>query len=80
MQAMLAWGGYYRSDIDGVYGPGTEFAVRAYQVRVGLVVSGRFDVETLAALGMLPGAVRAVPPALLRPRSERIYKGEWVPQ
>ena len=81
-QTMLARRGYYRSDIDGVYGPGTEFAVRAYQARVGLVVSGRFDVETLAALGMLPGAhwLGQSHPRSLRPRSERIYKGEWVPQ
>ena len=81
-QTMLARRGYYRSDIDGVYGPGTEFAVRAYQARVGLVVSGRFDVETLAALGMLPGAhwLGQSHPRSLRPRSERIYKGEWIPE
>jgi len=35
-QTLLARRGYYRSAIDGVYGPGMEFAVRAYQSRFGI--------------------------------------------
>lgn len=54
-QALLSRQGYYRSGIDGVYGPGTQFAVRAYQSRLGLIPSGRLDMETLASLGLLPG-------------------------
>ena len=53
-QALLARRGYYRSGVDGLYGPGTEFALRAYQARFGLVPSGRLDVETLASFGLLP--------------------------
>ena len=81
-QTMLARRGYYRSDIDGVYGPGTEFALRAYQARVGLAVTGRLDLETLAAMGMLPGMHRLGPPPRLFPRQrpEPVYKGEWVPE
>lgn len=83
-QSLLARRGYYRSGIDGVYGPGTEFAVRAYQSRFGIEPSGRLDMETLAALGLLPGqqapGVTAPSSRALRPRpsfigpgGERIY-------
>nr|MDQ2659646.1 peptidoglycan-binding protein [Verrucomicrobiota bacterium] len=54
-QSVLARQGYYRSEIDGLYGPGMVFALRAYQARFGLDVSGRLDRETLAVLGLLPG-------------------------
>jgi peptidoglycan hydrolase-like protein with peptidoglycan-binding domain len=81
-QIMLARRGYYRSDIDGVYGPGTEFALRAYQGRVGLAVTGRLDLETLAAMGMLSGTHMLRPPhwRLPRRRPEPVYQGEWVPE
>lgn len=81
-QALLARQGYYRSGIDGLFGPGTEFALRAYQSRAGLEPSGRPDMETLASLGLLPG--QRTPgldrsrriwrrPAIMDPRGERIY-------
>ena len=35
-----------------------EFALRAYQSRTGLRVTGRLDLETLAALQLLPGVRR----------------------
>ena len=54
-QTLLARSGYYRSAIDGVYGPGMAFAVRAFQSRFALAPNGRLDMETLAALGLLPG-------------------------
>ena len=79
---MLARLGYYRSDIDGVYGPETQFALRAYQARIGLVTTGRLDPETLAALGMLPGRHRLGPPSRRFPwqRPEPRYQDEWVPE
>ena len=58
-QIFLARRGYYRSEIDGLYGPGTEFALRAFQSRSGLPLTGRFDGPTLGALGLMPG--RRVP-------------------
>jgi peptidoglycan hydrolase-like protein with peptidoglycan-binding domain len=63
-QSLLAGRGYYRSGIDGVYGPGMQFALRAFQQRIGLAATGRLDMETLAALGLLPGqhAPRFGPP------------------
>lgn len=82
-QARLARSGYYRSGVDGVFGPGTEFALRAYQSRVGLMPSGRFDMETLTSLGLLPRQrpgygprrriIRRPPRVILGPGGEPIY-------
>lgn len=85
-QSLLARGGYYRSEIDGVYGPGTAFALRAYQSRYGMEPSGRLDMETLASLGLLPGqrepGVTAAPrrrvERLRRPRIEIAPNGEPI--
>jgi peptidoglycan hydrolase-like protein with peptidoglycan-binding domain len=80
-QMVLTRRGYYRSEIDGIYGPGTEFALRAFQSSRRLPPSGRFDIRTLGALGLMPGRnvprpVRPVPPrAFPRP----VYRGEWIP-
>jgi len=83
-QARLARQGLYRDEIDGVYGAGTAFALRAFQARFGIVQSGRLDTETLALLGLLPG--QRAPgltaprrhgfrraPSVFVPRGERIY-------
>jgi len=53
-QMILRRLGYYREAIDGLYGPAMNFALRNYQTRFGLEPSGRFDVETLASLSLLP--------------------------
>src|SRR2546428_426651 len=52
-QRVLARRGLYRGEIDGLTGPNFEFSLRAYQSRVGLPVTGRLDLETLAALQLL---------------------------
>lgn len=79
-QTLLARYGYYRSGIDGDFGPGTAAALRGFQARAGLAPSGRLNMETLAALGLLPGQ-RA--PGYSAPRRRLIgrpvYRGEWVP-
>jgi len=82
-QSLLARQGYYRSGIDGIFGPGMEFALRAYQTRFGIEPSGRLDMETLAVLGLLPGqrgpGITAPRRSFLRrpgifaPRGERVY-------
>jgi peptidoglycan hydrolase-like protein with peptidoglycan-binding domain len=54
-QIVLARYGLYREQIDGIYGPAMEFSLRAYQARTRLPVTGRLDLETLAALRLLPG-------------------------
>ena len=53
-QMVLLRLGYYRDAIDGLYGPAMNSALRNYQARFGLEPSGRFDVETLASLSLLP--------------------------
>jgi peptidoglycan hydrolase-like protein with peptidoglycan-binding domain len=81
-QTLLARRGFYRSGIDGVYGPGMDFAVRAYQTRVGLPPTGRLDLETLASLGLLPGQRRPgfgpPPRRMFPPRSQIGPGGERV--
>jgi peptidoglycan hydrolase-like protein with peptidoglycan-binding domain len=83
-QRALAQRGIYQHEIDGVYGPILEFSLRAYQSRVGLAVTGRLDLETLAALELLPGADTPVyiprRPWRVRPGLEPPVRGEWIHQ
>ena len=77
-QDILMERGYYRGSIDGAYGPATEFALRAYQAQANLQPTGVFDMDTLAAMQLLPS--QHVPRHLL-PR--RVYpqppvRGEWI--
>jgi peptidoglycan hydrolase-like protein with peptidoglycan-binding domain len=61
-QIILMRQGYYRDEIDGIYGPAMNFALRNYQARFGLRPTGRLDVETLAALSLLPEQQRTTGP------------------
>lgn len=51
-QYQLMSRGYYRGRVDGRYGSRTAFAVRAFQLSVGLPPTGRLDIETVKALGL----------------------------
>ena len=75
-EAILSQRGLYRGDIDGVFGPNLEFSLRAYQSRVGIPITGRLDLQTLAALELLPGAnaSRRIP----RPEDLPPVRGEWI--
>jgi peptidoglycan hydrolase-like protein with peptidoglycan-binding domain len=81
-QKLLARRGLFQREIDGAYGPDLAFSLRAYQSRVGLTPTGRFDLETLAALELLPGA--RVPVFTPRrgfrgePIEEPPVRGEWI--
>jgi len=79
-QNALARRGLYRGAIDGVYGPNMEFSLRAYQSRVGIHVTGRLDLETLAALELLPGAHAPVYVPRRRVGPGPPIHGEWVPE
>src|SRR5256885_16650316 len=82
-QIALARRGLYHEEVNGLYGPAMEFSLRAYQARTGLPVTGRLDLETLAALQLLPGARAPVfHPARkhVRPRPEEPIRGEWIPE
>ena len=79
-QIALARRGLYHDKVNGVFGPAMEFSLRAYQSRTRLPVSGRLDLETLAALRLLPGPRR---PALHPPRYGRPHPpvlDEWAPE
>lgn len=52
IQIKLKSWGYYTGTVDGVYGSGTERAVRAFQQKNGLTVDGKAGTQTLAAMGL----------------------------
>ena len=79
-QSILAERGLYRGPINGMVGPDFEFSLRAYQARVRLPVTGRLDLDTLAALELLPGSHRPGYVPRRRPFSEAPVRGEWVPE
>jgi peptidoglycan hydrolase-like protein with peptidoglycan-binding domain len=82
-QIALARHDLYHGEIDGIYGPAMEFSLRAYQARIGLPITGRFNLETLAALKLLPGAHTPVftpRRPVVRPHPEwgPPVRGEWI--
>jgi peptidoglycan hydrolase-like protein with peptidoglycan-binding domain len=80
-QTLLTRFGYYRSGIDGEFGPGTAAAARAFQSQMGLVPDGRLNMETLGALGLLPGQhARAFSVPRRRNWPRPVYRGQWVPE
>ena len=82
-QEVLSHRDLYHGNIDGIFGPGTEFSLRAYQARTRLPVTGRLDLETLAALDLLPGRHRPIfspRHRMVRPFPGGPVRGEWVPE
>jgi len=53
-QIALARRGLYHEEVNGVYGPAMEGSLRAYQARAKLPITGQLDLQTLAALRLLP--------------------------
>lgn len=81
-QIALARRGLYHQEINGVFDPAMEFSLRAYQARTRLHVTGRLDLETLAALRLLPGPrERFYDPSRgrMHPPPGPPVRGEWVP-
>jgi Putative peptidoglycan binding domain len=54
VQGRLQQQGIYHGSVDGVWGPGTESAVRGYQQQHNLNATGRLDANTLTALNLGP--------------------------
>jgi putative peptidoglycan binding protein len=55
-QERLARQGYYRGEIDGVFGPATRRAIMRYQSDNGLRVTGYLTMDTRQSLGLRQGA------------------------
>ena len=53
-QKLKRWG-YYSGSADGIYGSGTESAVKRFQKKNGLGVDGKAGPATLRAMGINPG-------------------------
>jgi peptidoglycan hydrolase-like protein with peptidoglycan-binding domain len=79
-QTRLARQGLYRAPVDGVFGPNMEFSLRAYQSRFGLPATGRLDLQTLAALELLPGSNRSIYVPRRRIWRQPPVRGQWVPE
>ena len=82
-QIALARRGLYRGEINGAYGPAMELSLRAYQARTRLPVTGRLDLETLAALQLLPRPRQPVydpSQQRVRPPPRPPVRGEWIPE
>ena len=58
VQQALQQDGKYQGRVDGVWGPGTQAAVRTYQQQHNMNATGQLDQDTLAAmnLGVAPNA------------------------
>lgn len=52
VQQALAGAGYYRDQIDGIFGYNTSQAIRAFQATNGLPVTGQIDGPLVRALGL----------------------------
>jgi peptidoglycan hydrolase-like protein with peptidoglycan-binding domain len=81
-QIALARRDLYHDKINGVYSQELEFSLRAYQSRTGLRVTGRLDLETLAALRLLPGPRHPFynpSRRRMRPPPGPPVPGDWVP-
>jgi peptidoglycan hydrolase-like protein with peptidoglycan-binding domain len=82
-QIALARRGLYHEEINGVFGSAMEFSLRAYQARTRLPVTGRLDLETLAALDLLPrprGRFYDPSRGRMHPPPGPPVRGEWVPE
>jgi peptidoglycan hydrolase-like protein with peptidoglycan-binding domain len=81
-QTLLRRRGFYKGVSDGIFSPNLEFSIRAFQSRVGIVPNGRLDMETLAALGLLPGQngrpFMGMPRRRVVPAAEPPVRGEWI--
>lgn len=58
IQTTLKDQGFYKGAVDGVYGSGTETAVKAFQQNNGLTVDGKVGPATLKAMGITESATQ----------------------
>ena len=81
-QTLLRRRGFYKGESDGVFGPTLECSLRPFQSRQGIPPNGRLDMDTLAALGLLPGQNGRTPMEMphrrVAPSNEPPVRGEWI--
>ncbi len=70
VQTQLKDKGFYYGEVDGKSGSELSAAIRRYQIRNGLEVSGELNKETLDSLGIAGTAVRKAQPVAKRPQPE----------
>lgn len=71
VQSTLRDDGYYKNGpVDGVWGPGTEAAVRSFQHDHSLTSSGQLDSPTLQAMNIPNGGNNNPPPAYNNPPTQ----------
>ncbi|MEQ1860896.1 MAG: peptidoglycan-binding domain-containing protein, partial [Chthoniobacteraceae bacterium] len=61
VQGLLKEQGFYYGEVSGASGPETASAVKRYQIRNGLEVTGTLTKETLEALGLVGDSQPLVP-------------------
>ncbi len=59
IQTKLKNWGYYSGSVDGIYGSGTEEAVKSFQKKNGLTVDGKAGPATLKALGITSSSTQS---------------------
>lgn len=67
-QFLLSSRQYYTGEVDGIPGPATARAITLYQNQAGIAPSGRLDLDTLAAMHLLPNSRNVHPPVVAHPR------------
>lgn len=60
-QTVLKTQGFYYGEVDGKFSPETSAALKRYQIRNGLDVTGTLTQQTLQALGLVAGKPRSAP-------------------
>jgi murein DD-endopeptidase MepM/ murein hydrolase activator NlpD len=83
LQFSLAWHGFPSGNLDGIFGPRTDAALRRFQVWAGLKASGRAAAPTIKALRAPPprSPIKLVPPLqapigdAYGPRGARFHSG-----
>ncbi len=73
-RAIVRAGGYLRGGIDGVYGPGTTAAVKAYQIVNRLPVTGVVDAATARIMGVKLTGNGGAPRRIRAPRPIRAHR------
>ncbi len=61
VQARLRSLGFYRGQVDGTWGPGTQAAIERFQQGRGLQATGQINPVTAQALGLDPNNLEAAP-------------------